>query len=49
MFKVIPNKKRIGAEIVCDIRNITNEELKKIKLALQRYGMLFFRSLPRGG
>jgi len=43
MFKVIPNKKRIGAEIVCDIRNITNEELKKIKLALQRYGMLFFR------
>lgn len=43
MFKIIPNKKEIGAEIICDIKNITNKDLKKIKFALQRYGMLFFR------
>ena len=43
MFKIIPSKKEIGAEIICDIKNITNKDLKKIKFALQRYGMLFFR------
>ena len=43
MFKIIPNKKEIGAEIICDIKNITKKDLKKIKFALQRYGMLFFR------
>ena len=43
MFKIIPNKKEIGAEIICDIKKITNKDLKKIKFALQRYGMLFFR------
>tara|TARA_Y100001970_G_scaffold282663_1_gene395989 strand:- start:415 stop:810 length:396 start_codon:yes stop_codon:yes gene_type:complete len=44
MFNIIPNKKEIGAEIICDIRRINNKEIKKIKLALQRYGMLFFRN-----
>ena len=43
MFKIIPNKKKIGAEIICNIRNIKNKDVKKIKLALQKYGMLFFR------
>ena len=44
MFKIIPNKKKIGAEIVCDIKSITNKDLIKIKLALQKYGMLFFKN-----
>ena len=43
MFKIIPNNKEIGAEIVCDIRSLKKKEIKKIKLALQRYGMLFFK------
>ena len=43
MFKIIPNKKEIGAEIICNIRNIKNNDIKKIKSALQKYGMLFFR------
>jgi len=29
MFKIIPNKKEIGAEIICDIKNISNKDLKK--------------------
>tara|TARA_B110000014_G_C20039169_1_gene539994 strand:+ start:383 stop:1174 length:792 start_codon:yes stop_codon:yes gene_type:complete len=43
MFKIIPNKKEIGAEIVCDLRQITKQDIKKIKLALKKYGMLFFK------
>ena len=43
MFKITPNKKEIGAEIICDMRNISNKDFIKIKLALQRYGMIFFR------
>ena len=43
MFKIIPNKKEIGAEIICNIKNINNKDIKKIKSALQKYGMLFFR------
>ena len=43
MFKIIPNNKEIGAEIVCDIRSLKKKEIKKIKLALQRYCMLFFK------
>ena len=46
MFKIIPNKKEIGAEIVCDIRSLNNKEIKKIKLSLLRYGMLFFKKQP---
>ena len=54
MFKILPNKNEIGAEIVCDIRKITNQEIRKIKLALQKYGMIFFKkqtlsSKLRGG
>ena len=43
MLNIMPNKNEIGAEIICDIKNITNKDLKKIKFALRRYGMLFFR------
>ena len=43
MFKIIANKKKIGAEIICNIKNIDNKDIKKIKSALQKYGMLYFR------
>ena len=44
MLKIIPNKKNIGAEIVCDLNNINNSVLKKIKSALSKYGMIYFRN-----
>ena len=44
MLKIIPNKKNIGAEIVCDLNNINNSTLKKIKSALSKYGMIYFRN-----
>ena len=31
MIKVIPNKKNIGAEIVCDLRKLSKEDLKRLK------------------
>jgi len=43
MFKIIPEKKEIGAEIFCNIKKINKKELMKIKSALQKYGMLYFR------
>ena len=43
MIKIIPNKKDIGAEIECDLKKISNQDLKKIKQALYRYGVIFFR------
>ncbi len=43
MFKIKPNRKEIGAEIICDLRKINNKDIEKIKLALQKYGMLFFK------
>ena len=30
MLKIIPNKKHIGAELVCDLNKINNSTLKKI-------------------
>ncbi len=44
MFKIIPNKKNIGAELVCDLNKINNSSLKKIKSALSKYGMIYFRN-----
>jgi len=44
MFKIIPGKKDIGAEIICNIKKINKNDLKQIKFALQKYGMLFFRN-----
>ncbi len=41
MFKIIPNKKNIGAELVCDLNKINNSTLKKIKSALSKYGMIY--------
>ena len=44
MFKIIPNKKNIGAELICDLNKINNSTLKKIKSALSKYGMIYFRN-----
>ena len=43
MFKIISGKKDIGAEIFCNIKKINRNDLKKIKFALQKYGMIYFR------
>ena len=43
MFDIIPGKKDIGAEVICDLKKINKHNFKKIKLALQKYGMLYFR------
>jgi taurine dioxygenase len=43
MIKIIPNKKDIGAQIECDLKKISNQDLKKIKQALIKYGVIFFR------
>ena len=43
MFKIIPGKQDIGAEIFCSIKKINKNDLKKIKSALQKYGMIYFR------
>ncbi len=43
MFKIIPKKNKIAAEIVCKIKNLSGKELKKIKNALNQYGMIYFR------
>ena len=43
MLKIIPNKKNIGAEINVNLKEITNKDIFKIKKALNKYGMLYFR------
>ena len=43
MFKIIPGKKDIGAQIICNIKKINKNDLRKIKSALHKYGMLYFR------
>ena len=43
MIKLIPNKKNIGAEIICDLRKLSKEDLKKLKSALYKYGVIFFK------
>ncbi len=37
MFKIIPGRKDIGAEIFCNIKKVNKNDLKKIKFALQKY------------
>ena len=44
MITVISKKNKIAAEIICDIKNLKNSEIKKIKFALNRYGMIYFRN-----
>ena len=36
MIKVIPNKKNIGAEIVCDLRKFSKEDFKKLKFFFKK-------------
>ena len=43
MIKVIPNKKDIGAEIICDLRKLSKNDLKRLKSALYKYGVIFFK------
>jgi len=40
MLEIKPNKKNIGAEIIVNLKEITNEDIFKIKRALNKYGML---------
>ena len=43
MLIIIPNKKNIGAEIIVNLKDITNKDILKIKKALNKYGMLYFK------
>ena len=43
MLRIIPNKKDIGAEIVCDLKKLSKVDFRKIKLALHKYGVIFFK------
>ena len=36
MLKIIPNKKNIGAEIIVNLRDISNKEILQIKKALNK-------------
>ena len=44
MFKLIPNKKNIGAEVIINLKKISNKDVFKIKKALNKYGMLYFKN-----
>ena len=35
MFEIIPGKKKIGAQIICDLKSIKKNHTKKIKYAIQ--------------
>ena len=37
MITVISKKNKIAAEIICDVKNLKNSELKKIKFALNKF------------
>ena len=43
MFKIILQKNSVAAEINCDLNKLTSSELKKIKSALNNYGLVYFR------
>ena len=43
MFKIIPKKGNVAAQIHCDLNNLTNYELTKIKSALNNYGLVYFK------
>ena len=43
MFKIIPNKKNIGAEIIGNVKKISKKDFKICLKALELYGMIFFR------
>ena len=43
MFRIIPQKNNLAAEINCDLNKLTSYKLKEIKSALNNYGMVYFR------
>ena len=40
MLEIIPNKKDIGAEIVCDLKKISKIDFRKIKSALHKLSLI---------
>ena len=44
MIAVISKKNKIASEIICDVKNLKNSELKKIKFALNKFGIIYFRN-----
>ena len=44
MVTVITKKNKIAAEIKCDLKNLKNLELKKIKETLNNFGMIYFKN-----
>ena len=43
MFRIISQKNNAAAEINCDLNKLTSCKLKKIKSALNNYGLVYFR------
>ena len=43
MFKIVANENEIGAELICNIKKLNRIDFIKIKNALQKYGMIYFR------
>ena len=43
MIKIIPNKKNIGAEIICDLKKISKKDFEYLKTALSKYGVIYFK------
>ena len=44
MIKIIPNKKKIGAEVKFNLKNLSKRNLATIKKALFQYGMIYFKN-----
>ena len=44
MIKIIPNKKKIGAEVRFNLKNLSKRNLAIIKKALFEYGMIYFKN-----
>ena len=45
MFRIIPQKNNVAVEINCDLNKLTSYKLKKIKSALNNYGLVYFRTM----
>ena len=43
MFRIIPQKNNVAAEINFDLNKLTSYKLKQIKSALNNYGLVYFR------
>ena len=44
MFRVILQKNNVAAKINCDLNKLKSSELKKIKSALNNFGLVYFRN-----